>query len=70
MSPLRGVGVGLLAIVAIFCLLGPISTGREFATVYPDYVRARPSLVPTRAPPKRAPRCCGLQAACASRPMT
>jgi oligopeptide transport system permease protein len=56
MSPLRGVGVGFLAIVAIFCLLGPVSTGREFATVYPDYVRARPSLVshPTAAEARAA----------------
>jgi oligopeptide transport system permease protein len=42
----RGLGAALLAVVAIFCLLGPIATGREFATVYPDYVRATPSLIP------------------------
>ena len=46
MSLARGLGVVLLALVAMFCLLGPIATGREFATVYPDYVRAKPSLIP------------------------
>lgn len=46
MSFARGLGAALLAFVAIFCLLGPIATGREFATVYPDYVRAKPSLIP------------------------
>jgi oligopeptide transport system permease protein len=42
----RGLGLALLAIVAIFSLLGPVATGREFATVYPDYVRAAPALTP------------------------
>ena len=42
----RGLGAAFLAFVAIFCLLGPTVMGREFATVYPDYVRAKPSLIP------------------------
>jgi oligopeptide transport system permease protein len=46
MNLARGLGAALLALVAIFCLAGPIATGRQFAVVYPDYVRAKPSLIP------------------------
>ena len=42
----RRLGVVLLAMVAIFCIAGPLATGREFSVVYPDYVRAAPSLRP------------------------
>ena len=46
MSFQRKFGLALLALVALFCLAGPLATGREFSTVYPDYVRAAPSLRP------------------------
>lgn len=46
MSFARGLGACLLALVAIFCLVGPVATGREFTTIYPDYVRTPPSLIP------------------------
>ena len=34
--------LALVGLVALFCLLGPWLTGRDFARVYPDYVRAAP----------------------------
>jgi oligopeptide transport system permease protein len=43
---MRGLGLVLLVLVAAFSLLGPLLTGAEFARVYPDYVRAAPSLAP------------------------
>jgi oligopeptide transport system permease protein len=43
---MRLLGLTLLALVAAFCLLGPLATGRDFNRVYPDYVRAAPSLQP------------------------
>ena len=43
MTP-RIFGLALLMLVAAFSLLGPLATGRDFAQVYPDYVRAAPSL--------------------------
>lgn len=39
-------GLVLVAAVALFSLLGPLLTGRDFARVYPDYVRASPRLTP------------------------
>jgi oligopeptide transport system permease protein len=42
----REIGLALIAVIAVVCLIGPIATDREFSTVYPDYVRARPALTP------------------------
>jgi oligopeptide transport system permease protein len=39
-------GLALLAAIALVCWIGPVATNREFATVYPDYVRARPAWAP------------------------
>ena len=46
MSFARGFGASLLGLAAFFCLVGPLATGREFSTIYPDYVRVAPSLIP------------------------
>ena len=43
MSLARGLGFALLASVALLCLVGPALMGRQFSTIYPDYVRAPPS---------------------------
>jgi len=43
-TPARILGLTLLTLVAAFSLIGPLATGRDFAEVYPDYVRAPPSL--------------------------
>ena len=39
-------GLVLVLAVAVFSLLGPLITGRDFARVYPDYVRAPPRWAP------------------------
>lgn len=56
MTPARSLGLALLTLVAAFCLLGPLASGRDFAQVYPDYVRAAPSLTshPTAAEARAA----------------
>jgi oligopeptide transport system permease protein len=43
---MRRVGLWLIGLVAAFSLLGPLATGAGFTRVYPDYVRAAPSLKP------------------------
>ncbi len=50
MSLSRRLGFALLALAALFCALGPLATGRDFSRVYPDYVRAPPSLRPHPTP--------------------
>lgn len=35
-----------LVLMTIACVIGPSLTGHEFSTIYPDYVRAAPSLAP------------------------
>ena len=40
------IGLALIAFIALVCLIGPLAMGREFSTVYPDYVRAPPALAP------------------------
>jgi len=56
MTLARSLGLALLTLVAAFSLLGPLATGREFGRVYPDYVRAAPSLAshPTKAEARAA----------------
>jgi oligopeptide transport system permease protein len=46
MTTSRWLGLALLAAVGLFSLLGPLVLMRDYARVYPDYVRARPSLQP------------------------
>ena len=43
---MRRLGFALVGLVVAFSLLGPLATGADFARVYPDYVRAAPSLAP------------------------
>jgi oligopeptide transport system permease protein len=39
-----------LVAMTIVCLLGPMMTGHQFTTIYPDYVRTPPSLEPYPKP--------------------
>jgi oligopeptide transport system permease protein len=39
-------GLVLIALIALFSLLGPVLTGRDFARIYPDYVRVPPRWTP------------------------
>ena len=46
MSLSQRCGLAILVVIALFSWVGPFATQREFATVYPDYVRAPPALAP------------------------